>query len=108
MNKLLNLLIHNVSVGINGSSPGDPTMYEPAMPRLALGIAGIAMTAVTLAVSVILPAQTIPGNRESRVLEASESTPPVPKELVPLASITVVATRDPGARAIVRVSSAVQ
>jgi len=83
-------------------------MYEPAMPRLALGIAGIAMTAVTLAVSVILPAQTIPGNRVSRVLEASESTPPVPKELVPLASITVVATRDPGARAIVRVSSAVQ
>lgn len=108
MNKLLIILIDNCRFDIRRSTPADPTAYQPAIPRVALGIAGIALTMVTFAVSVILPAQTIPGSREPRVLEASESTPSAPKALVTLASITVVAARDPGAHAIVRVSSAVQ
>lgn len=108
MNKLLIMFINIGRISIGGSSLGDPTAYQPAMPRVALGIAGIALTAVTFAVLVILPAQTIPGNREPRVLEASEPTPPVAEELVTLASITVVAARDRGARATVRVSSAIQ
>lgn len=107
MNTLLIRLMKVASVG-DISSLRDPTTYEPAIRRVALGIVGIALTLVTFAISVILPAQTIAGNRESRVLEASASTPPAPKDLVTLASITVVAARDPGSRAIVRVSSAVQ
>jgi hypothetical protein len=108
MNKPLTRLLKIASVGTDGSSLRDPTTYRPALPRVWFGIAGIALTVVTFALSVVLPAQTVPGTRESRVLEASETAPSVPKDLVTLASVTVVAARDPGSRAIVRVSSAVQ
>lgn len=108
MNKLLIRFMKVMPVSGSDPSLADPTTYEPAMPRVAFGIAGIALTVATFAVSVILPAQTTSGTREFRVLEAAEATPPAPKDLVTLASITVVAARDPASRAIVRVSSAVR
>lgn len=106
MHKLLTKWVKMVPPG-RGSSSADQATYEPALPRLAFGIAGIALAVATFALSVILPAHTIPGNRESRVLAAA-ATPQATENLVTLESITVVAARDPGSRAIVRVSSAVQ
>ena len=42
--------------------------YQPSTPRVALGIAAVAITAITLAVAVILPAQMDSGSREPRML----------------------------------------
>ena len=65
-------------------------------PRVALGIGGVAMTVITIAVSVILPAQMDSVSREPRVLMASTATPPASKGLVTVTRITVVAAREPG------------
>lgn len=81
--------------------------YQPSTPRATLGVACVALTVVTIATSVILPAQMDSRSRESRVLAASKAAPPAPRDLVTLASITVVAAREPGPAAI-PVSSAVQ
>lgn len=102
------LTTHN-KMNLNAPSwqPVAQDLYRPSLRRAMCGITGIAMATITIAVSVILPAQTTP-ERDSRVLEASESTQLVPKDLITLASVTVVAARDPGSRAIVRESGAVQ
>ena len=70
-----------------------PNIYQPSIPRVALGIVGVAMTALTIAVSVILPAQMDTGSREARIL-ASKSTAPAPAGLVTVTRIDVVASRD--------------
>ncbi|MDQ6923388.1 MAG: hypothetical protein M3Z74_04385 [Pseudomonadota bacterium] len=44
--------------------------YEPLIPRVAFGIAAIAMTAITIGVSVIMPTKMDPDSREPRMLEA--------------------------------------
>lgn len=107
MTNLLNQFINISSLDVGNSGLDAPITYQPATPRLAFGIVGIALTVVTFAVSVILPAQIIPGNRDSRVLGASMISP-VAQDVVALTSITVVAARDPERHAILRVSSAAQ
>jgi hypothetical protein len=73
---------------------------------VALGAAGLLLTVITLASSVILPAQMNRPSHASRDLVASHATPPASNDLVTLASVTVVAAREPGAVAIAPLSSA--
>lgn len=94
MSKLLNGLKKTPSIGVHGATAIGPSTYEPSLPRFALGIAGVAMTAVTIAVSVILPAQTDLGNREARMLAASKATAPAAVALVAVRSIDAVAARE--------------
>jgi hypothetical protein len=98
MSKLLNGLKKMPSMGVYGATRVGPSAYEPAIPRVALGIAGVAMTAITIALSVILPAQTDSGNREARMLAASKATAPASVALVAVRSIDAVAAREPGPR----------
>jgi hypothetical protein len=95
MSKLLNRLKKITLVGVAGARPVGPSLYEPSIPHAALGVAGVAMTVITIAVSVILPAQVDSGRRESGVLVASKATLPASKGLVAVTSIVVVAAREP-------------
>lgn len=101
-----NSLNVNDNLNVAGTQTLARDTYRLSIRRAICGIAGLAMATLTFAASVILPAQTTPSARESRVLEASEATPA--KDLVAFASITVVGARDPGSRARVRLTGAVQ
>ena len=70
--------------------------YEPRIPRVGLGIAGIAMTAITVAVAVILPAQMSSGSNAPRLLEASKVTAPAAVGVATVTRVDVVAAREPG------------
>ncbi len=108
MSKLLNRLKKTQLVGVPGARPVAPSRYEPSIPRVALGIAGFAMTVLTIAVSVILPAQVDSVSPEPRVLVASTATPPASKGLATVMSITVIAAREPGSSTVpVRTGEAV-
>ena len=95
MRKLLNRFNKIYEIGGPGARQVGPGSYEPSIPHAALGIAGVAMTLITVAVSVILPAQVDSGRRESGVLVASKATLPASKGLVAVTSIVVVAAREP-------------
>jgi hypothetical protein len=95
MTKLLNRLNKTALTGVPGAPPVGPSTYEPSIPRVALGIAGVAMTAITIAVSVILPAQMDSGSREPRMLTASMATAPTSMGVATVTSIDVVAAREP-------------
>ena len=94
MNKSLNML-NNIEL-----SGVDQAHYRPSAPRVALGLAGVALTLMTVAAAVILPAQLHPPGARPP-MKASPSG-----DLVRLASITVVAAREPAPAVIERVSSA--
>src|SRR5258706_679885 len=100
MTNLLNRLNKLSLIGVPGGSPLGPGVYKPSIPRVALGIAGVAMTVITIAVSVILPAQMDSMSREPRVLVASTATPPASNGLVTVTRITVVAAREPGSSTV--------
>ena len=76
------------------------THYEPSIPRVALGIAAVAMTAITLGVSVVMPAKMDPGGPEPRVLAASKVTTPASATLATVTSVDVVAAREPGSSTV--------
>ena len=78
MNKLLNTLKKTLAIRISWAPAAGPCRYEPSIPRVALGIAGVAMTVITIAVSVILPAQMDSGSGEPRVLAAANAAEAVP------------------------------
>ena len=44
--------------------------YQPLIPRVAFGIAAVAMTAITIGVSVVMPAKMDSDSPEPRMLEA--------------------------------------
>ena len=69
--------------------------YEPSVPRVALGIAAVAMTAITIAVSAILPAQ-MDSRREARMLAAPKASAPPSIGLATVTSINVVSARQSG------------
>jgi hypothetical protein len=69
--------------------------YEPSIPRVAFGIAAVAMTAITIGVSVVIPAKMDSGSREPRMLAASKVDLPASTGVVAgSASIDVVAVHD--------------
>jgi hypothetical protein len=66
--------------------------YETPTPRVAFGIAAVAMTALTIAVSVVLPATMDSDSRERPTLTASKvTTPPSTSVVTGSESIDVVA-----------------
>ena len=48
--------------------------YETSTPRAAFGLAAIALTALTLGLTVVLPARTDIGAQDASVLAASKAT----------------------------------
>ena len=71
--------------------------YQPLIPRVAFGIAAVAMTAITIGVSVIMPAKMDSDSREPRVLAALKVTAPASTGVVAGAeSIAVVAVHEAG------------
>jgi len=71
--------------------------YQPSTPRVAFGIAAVAMTAITIGVAVVMPASMGSDSREPRVLEALKVTAPVSTGVVTDAeSIDVVAVHESG------------
>jgi hypothetical protein len=67
-------------------------IYEPLIPRFAFGIAAVAMTAITIGVSVIMPAKMGPDGHEPRILAASKVTAPASTGVV----ADVAAVHEPG------------
>ncbi len=71
--------------------------YEPSVPRVAFGIAAVAMTAITIGMSVIMPAKMDSYSREPRMLAASNVTIPASTDVAAgSASITVASADEPG------------
>jgi hypothetical protein len=71
--------------------------YEPSTPRVAFGIAAVAMTAITIGVAVVIPASMDSDSSEPRVLEALKVTAPVSTGVATEAeSIDVVAVHEAG------------
>ena len=68
MNKPLNMINNMPLIEVAVADRIGPRTYESAFPRVAFGLAGIAMTVITLAVSVILPAKLTPGGGFTCVL----------------------------------------
>ena len=107
MSNILNILNKTPLIGVPGARPVGPSTYEPSIPRVALGIAGVAMTVITIAVLVILPAQMDSGSREARMLASSKAIAPGSLGLAAVTSIDVVAAREPGSSTVpVRIGEA--
>jgi hypothetical protein len=95
MSKLLNRLKKTTLIGVASTPPVGPHTYEPSIPRVAFGIAGVAMTVITVAISVILPALMDSGSRDARTLAASKATAPASVGLAIVTRIDVVSAREP-------------
>jgi hypothetical protein len=75
--------------------------YEPLIPRVAFGIAAVAMTAITIGVSVIMPTKMDSDSREPRMLEALTVTAPASTgHVIGSESIDVVAVHKAGLSAV--------
>jgi hypothetical protein len=71
--------------------------YQPSSPRVAFGIAAVAMTAITIGVSVVMPARMDSDSREPRMLAALKVTGPASTGVVTGAeSIDAVAVHEAG------------
>ena len=70
--------------------------YQISSPRKIFAIAAVAMTAITIGFSVVVPTQIQSGARDARSLTASKATTPAPTEVVaaPL-RVEVIGVRDP-------------
>ena len=95
MSKPLNMINNMSSIDTTAADRPGRSTYESAFPRVAFGLAGIAMTAITIALAVILPAKSDSGRGEPLVSLASQAAAPVSDGVYPIASITVVAAREP-------------
>ena len=75
--------------------------YQPLIPRVAFGIAAVAMTAITIGVSVVMPAKMNSDNPEPRMLEALTVTAPASTgDVTGSESIDVVAVHEAGLSAV--------
>ena len=75
--------------------------YETSIPRVAFGIAAVAMTAITIGVSVVMPAKMDSDSREPRVLAALKVTAPASTgDVTGSEGIDVVAVHKAGLSAV--------
>ena len=70
--------------------------YEPSTPRLAFGIAAVAMSVLTIGVFVIAPAIMDAGAHEPEQLAASTITTPASTGAIAGAPTQVAAVHGPG------------
>jgi hypothetical protein len=81
--------------------------YQPLIPRVAFGIAAVAMTAITIGVSVIMPAKMDFDSPEPRMLDALTVTAPASTDDVTGSdSVDVVAVHKAGLSAVPCISPA--
>ena len=95
MSKLLKMLEDSSLAGVHGAGPTGQSTYVSSVPRVALGLAGVALAVITIAASVILPARYNAGNPEAPVQLASQTTSSASNGVGAIMSITVVAAREP-------------
>jgi hypothetical protein len=93
MIKPLNMLNYTSKFAAAGAGAADPNLYEARIPGLAFGFVGAALAAVTIVVSVILPARVGFGAHQPHLQLTSQAIPVAPSGSV--TSITVVAAREP-------------
>ena len=75
--------------------------YEPLIPRVPFGIAAVAMTAITIGVSVIMPAKMDSDSPEPRMLAALKVTAPASTgDVAGSESIDIVAVHEEGLSAV--------
>lgn len=80
--------------------------YQPLIPRVAFSIAAVAMTAITIGVSVIMPAKMDSDSREPRLLETLTVTAPASTgDVTGSESIDVVAAHKAGLSAVPCIST---
>ena len=71
--------------------------YQTLIPRVAFGIAAVAMTAITISVSVVMPAKIDSDSAEPRMLEALTVTASASTgEVTGSESIDVLAVHEAG------------
>jgi hypothetical protein len=95
MIKPLNMLNIASNFAPPGAGATGPNPYQARTPHLAFGFVGAALAAVTIAVSVILPARLGGGNPEPHLQLASQTIPAASGGAGVVMSITVVAAREP-------------
>ena len=100
MSKILNRLNKPPLTGVPGAPAFGPGTYEPSILHIAFGFAATAKTVITIAVSVILPAQMHPGSRNAQMLAASMATAAMSVGLDTATSIDVVAARQFGSSTV--------
>jgi hypothetical protein len=66
VSKPLNMMNNLSLIGTAAADRTGPSKYKAAFPRVAFGLAGIAMTVITIALSVILPAKLDSGRVSPR------------------------------------------
>ena len=70
--------------------------YQIPAPRKFFALGAVAMTAITIALSVVVPARIQSGDRDARMLATSAAIAPVPLEAVTdRLCIEVVGVREP-------------
>jgi hypothetical protein len=75
--------------------------YEPLIPRVAFGIAAVAMTAITIGVSVIMPAKMDSDSPEPRMLAALKVTAAASTgDVIGPEGIDIVAVHEAGSSAV--------
>jgi hypothetical protein len=75
--------------------------YKTPIPRVAFGLAAVAMTAITIGVSVVMPARMDSDSSEPRMLEALTVTAPASTgEVTGSESVDVVAVHKAGSSAV--------
>jgi len=74
--------------------------YQTLIPRIAFGIAAVAMTAITIGVSVVMPARMDSDSPEPRMLDALTVTAPASTGDTGSESVDVVAVHKAGLSAV--------
>ena len=73
--------------------------YQISSPRTVFAIAAVAMTAITIALSVVAPAKMQSDGRDLQALTTSKAMTPGPAEVAaPRLQVYVVGIREPAAR----------
>lgn len=106
MIKPLNMLDNTFRFAALGAGAAGPNPYQARIPRLAFGFVGTALAAITIAVSVILPARVDSGSKESPLHLASQTIPAASSGTGAITSITVVAAREPRSSSPLRILEA--
>ena len=95
MIKALNMLNYTSRFAALGAAATGSSPHERRVPRLVLGFAGAALAAVTIAISVILPARLDAVADDPRLHSASKAIADASSGAGAVMSITVVAAREP-------------
>jgi hypothetical protein len=94
--KPLNMFNNIYQFAPPGRGATGPNPYKARVPHLAFGFVGAALAAVTIAVSVILPAGVDSGGHRPPLQLASQAIPAASTGAGAVMSVTVVAAREPG------------